>query len=463
MIGEGSSFVYDDGFFRAGKDDDDKSLSGTLLRAAGTAPVLTNVNANGDGITIRGKDIQLTGLLVTAADRHGIYALSDGGNSLGDIMISNSLVSFNGGDGVRIEAENAGSAIDAGIDFVVAANNKNGIRFYASDDASASGMVQKSLVTANAQHGVIIYDDSSAGAVDVDLGGGERSTGANALLGNTLEELALDIDGATLSARNNWWGQPGGPAAGQVFKGLALEDNLVEHWQISEGSGGTTSGRINGTTATLVNNPAWSTRDGAPALDLSASAQQYFETADNNGFDTGSQLTVSYWINPETLSTGATQLAKWDYLNLGSSSWGIRSTNADSGEIFAFIAANPDSGDNFLITNNLDLAADEWTLITMAYNGAGATNQDRLKVYKNGQAVATSFNGIIPGSLNNTSFPVRFGAALTNDPLFAKNFDGRFDEMRIYNSTLGAGEIGQIYRENTTSNVDAGGALAALP
>jgi hypothetical protein len=157
---------------------------------------------------------------VENADRHGVHAAASGGGDLDNIVLRDIAVTGSGEDGVRIHADGAGSSAAASLTNVAATGNSNGVRFYASNDASVTGSMESSVTTANAQHGVIVYDDSTAGTVDVDLGGGGSSSGGNALYGNTLEDLAMDIDGGTLLAQNNWWGQASGPYQSALSGGL---------------------------------------------------------------------------------------------------------------------------------------------------------------------------------------------------------------------------------------------------
>jgi hypothetical protein len=121
VIGSGTAFVYDAGRFYAPVED---NFNGTVLAAAGAAPVITN--AGGDGIAITGADAWVGGVTVNGATGHGIYALSAAGTDLGDITVSDVTVTNNGGTGVRIETANAGSSFDsASVMDVTATGNTN--------------------------------------------------------------------------------------------------------------------------------------------------------------------------------------------------------------------------------------------------------------------------------------------------------------------------------------------------
>ena len=176
LIGAGSDFIYDNGKFSV---QGGGTPSSTLLRAAGTAPLITNLNANGDGITINADDVSVVGVTVNNAQRDGIVIAADGaGNSAQNVTIDN----------------------------VTATNNRMGVYIHGSNDGAVSAKVQNTVATTNRQHGLAVYDDTNA-TFEADLGGGDMgSVGNNVLAGNTLEDLAIEYDGRELAAMHNWWG-----------------------------------------------------------------------------------------------------------------------------------------------------------------------------------------------------------------------------------------------------------------
>lgn len=99
VIGSGSAFVYDR---RKLTTSASAIQSGTVLIAAGAKPVLTNVNASGDGIYITGTDALVAGLTVDGASRHGIYASSNA-NDIGDITVSDVSILNSGSNGFNYE------------------------------------------------------------------------------------------------------------------------------------------------------------------------------------------------------------------------------------------------------------------------------------------------------------------------------------------------------------------------
>jgi hypothetical protein len=79
--------------------------------------------------------------------------------------------------------------------------------------------MQGNTVASNTGGGVRLWLTGGAAftaAYTADLGGGALgSTGQNSFYGNIPNDL-INWTGAAVSAKNNWWGQSTGPAAGQI-------------------------------------------------------------------------------------------------------------------------------------------------------------------------------------------------------------------------------------------------------
>ncbi len=146
LIGEGVDFIYDGSRFTSSVRT---SFSGSVLRPAGTAPVLSNTNLNGDGITIAASDIAVSGVTVDSAARYGIYALSSGGAQRSGLRVSDVTVSGNGGMGLRIVASGAGSLWDdVGIERVTATSNVAfGVLVYATSNGQIGNIDLQDITT----------------------------------------------------------------------------------------------------------------------------------------------------------------------------------------------------------------------------------------------------------------------------------------------------------------------------
>ncbi len=452
VIGSGSAFVYDGGRFTTATG---QSFSGSVLRAAGTAPVMTN--GAGSGITVAAAGVSISGVTVDGATQHGIYAAASGGDDLGTLTLQNVTLSNNADDGLHVAASGAGSAIDAALTNVRAEGNHNGIRYYAQDNGSVTGMMESSVATANTQHGVIIYDDSTAGSIDVDLGGGARSSGLNGLYSNDLEDLAVELDGATLMAQNNWWGQTSGPdtdspavgIAPQIYYGAPIDDGLTGHWTFD-------SQWLNATTAydRSGNNNDGTLQGGLSLADVVAGQNR--EALDFDGIDDQVSIANVASINP---------------VNVTVSAWAQFSSLADRPHIIGkgtggvgayWLVVETDGRPAFFYTKS----GGGWSNIrgpvgsilpNTPYFFTGVYDGINASIYVNGVTLNSIGN---PGTLSVVDANALKIARNANN---MDSYNGFFDEGRIYSRALDPSEIAELYRMDSSSGVDTSGFLSAAP
>jgi hypothetical protein len=175
----------------------------------------------------------------------GIYVYADSGNIDGvNIYENESYENTNNG---FITSSNNGGILSnlAMINNVSKDNYLYGYRL--SSNAMNSSNLEISVsgmqIFGNGRDGIFINDDT-AGIFIVDLGAGSLgSAGNNSIYGNGTEDPAsyrdmrLDLDNGSISAQGNWWGQAGGPAAGQIVSegacpgscGTADTSNPLDH------------------------------------------------------------------------------------------------------------------------------------------------------------------------------------------------------------------------------------------
>jgi|GEM_PF-979699 len=462
LIGEGSAFVYDGGRFTTATG---QNFSGTVLKAAGSAPVMTNIT--GDGITVTGADACISGVQVDAAQGNGIFAQATGGQDLGTLMIQNITVRNSLADGLRVESSGAGSTVDVKIESLRTSGNNNGVRLYASSDAALSGMMTTSVATGNAQHGVILYDDSTAGDVNVDLGGGARSLGRNSFYGNGLEELAVDIDGGTLMARNNWWGQSSGlyqdnPAAGlkpQIYFGAPLYDGLVGHWTLDRewtsnttaydrsgnGYNGTLTGGLD-----LTDLVAGQHRDG---LNLNGTSDYIRITGIAETF---SQYSVLSWAAPDKTNSGNADQNLYGFTVLsdgrplvGTGPYPLWVTVKNS-DVLARTFNTSNAG---VASSGAGITSTEWTAIDVtSVRGGGSV------IYIDG-APNRSFTNPGNSSVWNSG-ELYIGELRAGRGIW---FDGVVDDVRLYNRVLTAAEMAELYRMDTSNTINSSAGLLSDP
>lgn len=437
---------------------------GMVIAAATAAPLITN--AGGNGISITADDVEVAGLTVNGAGDNGIYARNADGVTIRDVTASG-----NTNDGVRVEAD--GAAVDLTgvvIEDVSASGNRNGIRLYAQNNASLAAKVEGSAATGNTQHGVIVYDDSTAGDVDADLGGGDQgSAGLNILTGNTLEDLALDTDGAAVSAQNNWWGQAGGPdtddpsdgKASQIYYGAPIDSGLVGNWTFdSEWTSNTTAYDRSGSNnaGTLTNGPTWTTGQLNGALSFDGADDSVNVGDPVSGvldFGTGN-FSISLWAKTTDPTHFKMLISKHTVPgNPGASGVGyeiaVPNTNPTRLQFWYTDVATTASSAHGPAGSNL--GDGNWHHVVVSIDRSiGGIRRIYLDTALGGTPAS------LPNSISNAA-SFRIGAGSTS----TLHANAMIDDVRIYNRALSASEIAELYRMDATGTVTTTGALSSAP
>ncbi|MBI5877317.1 MAG: LamG domain-containing protein [Chloroflexi bacterium] len=167
------------------------------------------------------------------------------------------------------------------------------------------------------------------------------------------------------------------------------------------------------------------------------------------------QLTVETWARFDSPVSGNRTILSalefehssqwWLGLNGGS---GIRVVIADVVG-YAAQGVNLPYGD----TTTASIDPNRWHHIAFVYDGTGATNADRLKVFIDGVGYPLTFNASkpIPSTLSLAQPVVRLARSYGYPP-FGSMFAGQLDEVRVYTTA----------RSNTDIAADAAGATASV-
>ncbi len=427
LIGSGSNFIYDSGRFSTANGESPKE---TLIKAAGAAPVISN--AAGDGITVTANDVTVSGITIDGASGDGIVVTANGG---------------------------AASAQNVTIDNITAQNNRFGVYVYGANGGSVSAKVQNSVTTSNDQHGIAIYDDTS-GTFDADLGGGAMgSVGNNVLAGNTLEDLAVDMDGAALSAKNNWWGQASGAdtdtpdigIAPQIYYGAPINDGLVGNWTFDN----------EWTTNTTAYDRSGQSNDGTLQGGLSLADSVAGQNGEALNFDgvndfvaigasnlyipaIGSSITILSVFSPTSIAAGI----------LDDRLVNIRRSAGSSTLILA--AGDANNITYFTQTTGAEILNDSIISLGSFYSSALSYDGSNITGYANSVADLNMQAALLDAGNSSQALIGSFTG-------LSSYFNGAIDDTRIYNRALGATEISEIYRMDTSSTVDTSSFLTAAP
>lgn len=441
LIGSSQDLTYDMTKFTAASG---ASFAGLVLKSGtGANPQISNPAGAGITISTASNDVRVLGVNVDTTLNDGV--LIQGANaSLTNMNITNA-----GDNGVDIGASGAGATVSATLRGLTITNSThNGVAVTITNNASAQITMQSTRTSANGWHGISLYDDSTAGSIDADLGGGGRSTGGNSFTGNSFEDVAVELDGGTVSAQNNWWGQPGGPTLTQVYQGAPLfYDNLQAHWSFDQGrvvgttlfdrsgngNNGNMLGGVNAGSLTGGQNGSAISFDGVDdsitvPINVPESGYTYlswFRTVDAGG-------AFSAVIDPFAAGYGAGSHDRQYGINGG-------------GRLCHRVWAD----ETYCSAANVNDNAWHFSAVTVGAAAGGG------RLYLDDTQVAT-------GVKNTSDFNWQTGIVLGGHSAWGY-YAGLVDDFRVYDRVLTPAEMSEIYRMNGTSVADTANALGAAP
>ncbi len=211
-----------------------------------------------------------------------------------------------------------------------------------------------------------------------------------------------------------------------------LSYDLTGYWKFDDGGGTAAADSSgNGNDGTLINFPVndsqWVLGQINGALEFDGD-NDYVEVPDTASLSNMANITISAWINPDTITAkagGYRIISKWNPTDkefiLKHSQTGV----GGSGEIFVGFYGNS------AYTSNFNLPANSWTHLCVVWGGSTT-----IEVYKNGVLFET-LSLSSPSPYDSTA-PTVIGK---HGSISAEYFDGRIDEVRIYDRVLSFGEI----------------------
>lgn len=214
---------------------------------------------------------------------------------------------------------------------------------------------------------------------------------------------------------------------------MALIDNLVSYWKLDETSGNAADPQgsntlTNNNTVTYV--PAV-INNGAD-MELSSSQSLSITDGSQSGLDITGDLSVSMWIKPESITGDDALLTKFDSTgNQRSYAFTYFSTN-----FLAFLTSS--NGTNAVQKS----VAQTWVIgttyyVSVVYDASAGS----AEFYVDGSKIGSTQTGYHT-SLHNGTAPFHLGALNVTATSF---FDGVMDEVGIWDRTLSAAEISELY------------------
>ncbi len=200
----------------------------------------------------------------------------------------------------------------------------------------------------------------------------------------------------------------------------------IGEWKFEEGTGTSvadTSGLAN--TGTWAGTGSHWTRGKIGKGGNFNGTDDEVDVGDMTGTESFRALTWTFWIKPDGASATQCIICKFDS-DTTDTSWGI---TLESGNVIrAYIPSSTTSLSQYA-TIDTGITPGQWYFVAVTYDGDNSDNGDRIEILINGQKVAATFTGTIPGITQATSSNATIGASSDG----ANFFDGVVDNVRIYN------------------------------
>lgn len=183
----------------------------------------------------------------------------------------------------------------------------------------------------------------------------------------------------------------------------------IAYWNLDEKTGTTINDKSGNAYSATLSGGTWSTGKLGAAVDFN---QSYASTASTSVFDGSGAFTISFWMYPKTTGEGGfgTVLTKESVLNIY-----LNGTTLEACQDTNCLAA-------ITSTSSSAYSLNTWTHISLVHNGSGTYTW-----YSNGVNRTSDSSG--PDT--NTTGVVVLGAENAGASSF--NFDGKIDEVKIYN------------------------------
>ncbi len=326
----------------------------------------------------------------------------------------------------------------------------------------ARGIISNSTISINQWYNIIFTYDGTGGSSAYD--------GMNLYINNSLDS-STDFSYLSYTAMNNTTADfvigdlITGSSNTYDFTGkmseLAVFDYALSSTQISTLYGSSSLGAGNPMAlkpAPVAFYPLGDNSSGNPLTQPNeavedASVFKFDDAPSNNFIDLGlinaiensTSFTLSFWINPSSFTTPFTLLGNKTGFS-GDSAKGIA---FDVRSTFLIVYLS-DGFTDYARVNN-PLSQNEWTLLSVVYDGSGSTNADRLKIYYGStQQTVNTFGGTIPSTSPTTGRSLILGKQATGQCIEAS-----ISNLTIFSNALpttGTESIETLYNNGVPLN-----------
>ena len=210
--------------------------------------------------------------------------------------------------------------------------------------------------------------------------------------------------------------------------GAPPTSGLVAYWKFNEGSGTTTADSTTPhSNGTLLGNPTWTTGTVEGALQFNGSTSRV-DIGNPSELQLTGAMTVSAWVYINSFATNGLIVHKEGATQGG---WSLKV--ASSGVATMQVATNDTT---HVSVNSGLLPTNRWVHLTGTYDPGAA-----LRLYVNGALAGQKTSGVPPSQYNST-----LGVLIGRRADGQGAWDGKIDDVRIYNRVLTLREIQAVAR-----------------
>ncbi|MFN7161311.1 MAG: LamG-like jellyroll fold domain-containing protein [Candidatus Gracilibacteria bacterium] len=157
------------------------------------------------------------------------------------------------------------------------------------------------------------------------------------------------------------------------------------------------------------------------------------------------KITLSAWVNPTALGSVQSIATKYTS-NTSNISWYLAMT--PTGKAYLATYSNGGSTSRGMTTTANVITAGTWTLVTAVYDTSNQTSA----IYINGVSQPIDITGSNLTSLFDSTSPIRIGSVVTSGGNLNEFWNGKIDDVRLYNRALSAAEVSELYSSQTDGN-----------
>lgn len=180
----------------------------------------------------------------------------------------------------------------------------------------------------------------------------------------------------------------------------------------------------------------------------------YVNCGDVDAFDNLTEFTIEAWVYWHDLTPLSTIISKradhWDKIQLG---LGASGYGAEIGTVDDLLFQIGDGTLGQAYTTGGIISINTWYHLAVVFDGTQATNEEKLKLYENGDQHMLTFIGTVPDAPNfqNTA-PITLGNETISSTV--TNLDGILDEARIWKIARSQAEIQANMNDFICSNAE---------